>query len=180
MLKIYRAKAPDLSRESEKLYTERLIGHIFDDLKINGCALNKLPSGKPYISGSDLKVSITHKDGNIFIAICDKNIGIDVEKISDDNEKLAKRIMSEEMFEEYLASKDRAVFLYSFYSAKEAYAKFLGKGLSVVMKKDIAVPYTYQKTVLLDGIGYLFSLYCEKAKDISDIEFVFADFSLKD
>lgn len=87
---------------------------------------------KPYPHGSmtdGIHVSIAHKGTDaVGIAQYDRSVGIDIERIEERSEGFGDLVFSEEE-KVLLADKDKAEWATRFWVAKEAYGKYLGKGL---------------------------------------------------
>ncbi|NRF39735.1 type I polyketide synthase [Pedobacter foliorum] len=87
---------------------------------------------KPYPHGSmtdGIHVSIAHKGTDaVGIAQYDRSVGIDIERIEERSEGFGDLVFSEEE-KALLADKDNAEWSTRFWVAKEAYGKYLGKGL---------------------------------------------------
>ncbi len=177
MLKIYYTIYNYRDRYAEEVYRDKLIEFMLSDLNLNGSSVKKSPSGKPFITNSELNISITHKLDYIMIAVSDKAIGIDVEFIDRDNSSLASRIMPESVFRQYLIAENPAHFLYSYFSAREAYSKYIGKGFPVLLnKKDIPINVIH-KDFANKSRHFVMSLCGEANGEFNDSVFKFADFS---
>lgn len=91
--------------------------------------------GKPYFPGGTLHFSITHTKCHVFCALSTRNVGIDAEELTRQiDPRLAQRILSPEELTQYRSAQDRNLALLTFWVLKEAYGKFLGKGLSYPLK----------------------------------------------
>jgi 3-oxoacyl-(acyl-carrier-protein) synthase/phosphopantetheinyl transferase/malonyl CoA-acyl carrier protein transacylase len=88
--------------------------------------------GKPYVNGGlteDIHISIAHKGTDaVGIAQFDKPVGIDMETIEERGEGFFDMVFSESEMN-MLKDKDQAEWATRFWVAKEAYGKYLGKGL---------------------------------------------------
>ena len=93
MLTVYYTIYNYRDRSLEEAYRDKLIQFCLSDLGLTDSKVKKSPSGKPFITNSELKISITHKLDYIMTAVSDKEIGIDLEYIDSDNSSLASRIM---------------------------------------------------------------------------------------
>lgn len=77
---------------------------------------------RPYIEGmKDVFISISHSENAVAVAFSDKPIGIDIQKITDVNPRVAKRTLTEEELN-YLSSSDMSEF-FMLWTAKEALIK---------------------------------------------------------
>lgn len=93
----------------------------------------KNENGKPYIEGSPYHFNITHSHEMVMLAVSDKPIGIDVERIEErDYKKFSKRFFSEE-------EQSRVNGLLSFYvlwTKKESFVKYLGGSVADVCETE--------------------------------------------
>jgi 3-oxoacyl-(acyl-carrier-protein) synthase/phosphopantetheinyl transferase/malonyl CoA-acyl carrier protein transacylase len=87
---------------------------------------------KPYLQGSmtdGIHISIAHKGTDaVGIARYDKPVGIDIERIEERSEGFYELVFSESE-RTLLADKEKDEWATRFWVAKEAYGKYLGKGL---------------------------------------------------
>lgn len=116
-------------------------------------------SGKPYMN--NIHVSMTHNKKYFGFAISKDNIGLDIEQIIT-NERLSTKILSDLELEEFSNSKDKCLYLTLKWTAKEAYAKYLGTGLVAdILRTDIK---DFKSFNIDDSILAIYS------DDLSDIE----------
>ena len=92
--------------------------------------------GKPYILNLPAHFNVSHSGKYTILAISDKPIGIDIEIIEEFSAILAKKLFNEDELS-YIAgngpSRKKSEMQRSFYeiwTAKEAYLKYLGSGIS--------------------------------------------------
>lgn len=103
------------------------------------------PFGKPCLPNSRLRFSVSHSDAVLLLAFAwDQEVGIDVERLRDDfvPEKLAAQVFSpceHAALSAVPPGKRHAAFL-SQWTAKEAYVKALGLGLSFPLTQLTLVP----------------------------------------
>ncbi len=91
--------------------------------------------GKPYLTKcSDFHYNISHTRNAIAIGISEKPIGVDIEKIRSTDLKIAERFFCKSEVD-YIFSKEdeQEKLFYEIWTRKEAYIKFLGKGLSMLL-----------------------------------------------
>jgi 4'-phosphopantetheinyl transferase len=98
-------------------------------------------NGKPSVIGA-YEVSISHSDDIVTVAIHEGPVGIDVERIREVSPRLAKKYFCEDenfyIFGheakdsdfEHMASTDIRMRFFEIWTAKEAYLKCIGEGLS--------------------------------------------------
>ena len=88
-------------------------------------------NGKPYTESAPVHFSISHSKNIAVCAISDGPVGIDIEYIRDVNLNIAKRQFAPDeanyVFEKWDLAKRR---FFEIWTRKEAYAKFLGKGIA--------------------------------------------------
>jgi phosphopantetheinyl transferase len=114
---------------------------------------------KPYPQGSmteGIHVSIAHKGTDaVGIARYDRSVGIDIERIEERNQGFQDLVFSDSE-KELLAGRDNAEWATRFWVAKEAYGKYLGKGLqgnpraytiSEIRDEELKVNDIYIKTI---------------------------------
>lgn len=132
---------------------DRLRTVLADDLarrmlgKAIGCAPEAVrfvyaENGKPSVAGGGYEFSISHSDDIVAVAIHEGPVGIDVEHIREVSPRLAKKYYcADENFYvfgrdprdvdfEHMASTDIRMRFFEIWTAKEAYLKRIGEGLS--------------------------------------------------
>lgn len=99
-------------------------------------------NGKPSVTGSRYEFSISHSDDLVAVAVHTGPVGIDVEHIREVSPRLAKKYFcDDENFYifgheakdsdfEHMASTDIRMRFFEIWTAKEAYLKCIGEGLS--------------------------------------------------
>lgn len=80
-------------------------------------------SGKPFCKNVDIEFSISHSGDFVVCAVSDKPIGIDIQKIVPYNEKIAKRVCSQEELKMIVNSTDKAKEFIKVWTKKEAALK---------------------------------------------------------
>jgi len=94
--------------------------------------------GKPYLSDNSFHISISHTKGYAALILNkEKEVAIDIEKISAKVEKVRKRFVSEEE-EKALSPSGELVHLLLYWSAKESLFKMLGVE-NVSFKSDLHI-----------------------------------------
>ncbi len=93
-------------------------------------------SGKPYCkSHKKIKFSLSHSADTIALAIDEKDVGIDIEKIRKADEKLVERVCTENEKNIIFSSKNPDKKFTEIWTKKEAYLKALGTGIDRELKK---------------------------------------------
>ena len=86
--------------------------------------------GKPYFADSDLHFSISHTKNHAFCCVSHKNIGIDAEECDREIDlRLAEKFLSPAEKQHFSIAADKRECLLRLWVLKEAYGKFLGKGI---------------------------------------------------
>lgn len=111
------------SRKKEYLATRLLVQkYISADLRIEN---NE--HGKPFLVGSDLKISVSHTKNFAAIFVCKHSTpALDMEYLSDRVHRIAKRFLSGSELEN-ISDQNRTFHLYQHWCAKECLIKFYGK-----------------------------------------------------
>lgn len=89
----------------------------------------RLPSGQPVLSGSDLHVSISHCDDRVVCAVSSEAVGIDIEKIRPIRPGMMERVCTAEELR-YVRSGNETERFFEVWTAKEAYFKMVGTGIT--------------------------------------------------
>ena len=97
--------------------------------------VDKHPSGAPYIKGDEHYLSLSHKDGLMVVAVSDRPVGIDIERVV---AKDAYFRIADNYFVEKVEEGDADGFFRG-WTRREAFGKMLGKGLTPeVMDMDMS------------------------------------------
>ena len=92
--------------------------------------------GKPYFPHDPRHFSITHTAHHVFVAVSEKNIGIDAEETSRAvKETTARRLLSPTEWQRYQVSTDKNAAFLRLWVQKEASAKRSGEGLTHAVNK---------------------------------------------
>lgn len=89
--------------------------------------------GKPYLRGyHDFHFNLSHTRDAIAVAVSNGPVGVDIEKFRDANIEIAKRFFTDgeaSFITRNIIDTDKR--FYEIWTKKEAYIKFIGKGLSI-------------------------------------------------
>ncbi len=120
------------------------------DIPVCKQLFSKNEFGKPYLSGfHDIYFSISHSGQYAACAVSDTPIGIDIQKLSRYNQRLAERICSKAELCQLAADNDKASLFTKLWTQKEAYVKMLGSGIA---RSDLtAIPTKAIKSTFFDG-----------------------------
>ena len=160
MTQVFAAKIPKISADTferllKKVSTERrekiskLIPHVkkcqslFVELLLRSVLVSKFemtesdiviektPEGKPFLKGdSGLFISLSHCDGLVAVAVSNKAVGVDSERVRNFDPNIAKRFFTE-LEQEYVFGADDGADerFFEIWTRKEALAKHQGIGL---------------------------------------------------
>ena len=125
-------------------------------------------NGKPSVAGGGYEFSISHSDDIVVVAIHAGPVGIDVEHIREVSPRLAKKYFCEDenfyvfgheprdVDFEHMASTDIRMRFFEIWTAKEAYLKRIGEGLSHLRSVNTTL-YPFERH-LIDN-EYLVTIY---------------------
>lgn len=112
----------------EYLLREALKGRgLCPDEKLGIAADEK---GKPRLIDTPLHFSLSHSHSAAACALSSRELGLDIQKISPFNERLAKRCFSASELEHIYSSQNRDIEFTRLWCAKESYIKSIGSTLS--------------------------------------------------
>ncbi|NLB41548.1 MAG: 4'-phosphopantetheinyl transferase superfamily protein [Clostridiales bacterium] len=88
--------------------------------------------GKPFLQGySDFHFNVSHTRNAIAVAFSNSPIDIDVERVRSFDLKIARRYFMPQELDYILQASNQDYASYEIWTKKEAYIKYLGKGLSI-------------------------------------------------
>lgn len=136
--RVNRFKKEDDRRRS--LMATHLAHKLLEESGYTNVTLENAPNGKPYLTGCDLCVSISHSGNGVVCAISDREIGIDIEYIKPVKDGLIEYVCTKQELE-YIYSDfkdiekditDVSVMqkFYAVWTAKEAYFKKCGSNIT--------------------------------------------------
>lgn len=133
------------------------------DVNNSDIILKKNSFGKPFLEGfPDFQFNISHTRNAIVIGFSEKPIGIDIEKITVADLLVAERFFNENELKYILSGQQRNKLFYEVWTKKEAYIKWLGKGLSIPLETFDIISDELDGLLNLIQIGdYLISICCE-------------------
>ncbi|MGA8152014.1 MAG: 4'-phosphopantetheinyl transferase superfamily protein [Terriglobales bacterium] len=114
--------------------------------------------GKPELTEGHLRFNLSHTEGTAVVAISRRwTVGVDVEKVRENLEplELADRFFSRQEAEWIRSQPDarRIPAFFACWTAKEAYIKACGGGLSIPLAGFCVIPYAGQPELNLDVYG---------------------------
>lgn len=111
--------------------------------KLQKLTMRSMEHGKPYFVekdrenreiASDIHFNLSHSEEMVACVLSRQPVGIDIEKVRRYNPKVADRILSDEEWDYLQASKEKDRDFIRFWTLKEAYGKYTGKGLGTDFK----------------------------------------------
>lgn len=121
--------------------------------------LHRDENGKPFVTDGSAFVSVSHTEELTFVAVAEKNIGLDAEKLSRPADPRLTRWFSQK--EKAAAGENNAGRL-KIWVRKEAYGKFTGRGLAELPQDTFALPGRF---FYLRHAGHVLALYSEERVD---------------
>ncbi len=126
-------------REREKEAVQYLLQKEFP----NQPTLNYNIHGKPYLENSSEFISISHSRNFLAFAISSKNVGIDIEMISDKAEKVKHKFLNEKELSE--TSNCHSILYTIYWSAKEVLYKLNGKKGYSLKNDFVVLPFVFDQ-----------------------------------
>lgn len=111
-------------RRNEWILTRYLLKLVIKDLDLNN--LKKDEYGKPYVESSSSYISISHSHDVASIIVSDKVVGIDIQKIHDNIERISHKFISEKELQ-YTENDEKILHMHINWGAKESMYKGYGK-----------------------------------------------------
>lgn len=92
--------------------------------------------GKPFLKDyPEIYFNISHCKGVAACAVGSENMGLDVEGVRPFSDLLLRKVLSKEEQERFLTVKNREEVFFRYWTLKEAYVKYIGKGLGFPLNK---------------------------------------------
>ena len=157
-------KVDRLMRDEDKAHTiaaEILLKKLLkDEFSIGDAVLENAENGCPYIKGSEIFVSISHSHNMVACAASYSPVGIDVEKIREVNLKISERFCTENEAKYLSSASIEETFsrFFEIWTAKEAYFKKLGTGITDLKSVDILS--LKRETIKVDD--YIIQVICDE------------------
>lgn len=143
-----------------KLALQRQLGLNLEDIQLDYDEM-----GKPFIKNHPKAfVSIAHSGNRIAVAVSQKPIGIDIEKLKTANLKIAKRFFTPEENKIITTAKDISSAFFTVWTKKEAYLKCLGTGLRQALNSFSTIDDAIKGDFFtIKEAGYIISAYGARA-----------------
>ncbi len=121
--------------------------------------------GKPYFVSLSLYFNISHSNNLVACAVSDEKIGIDIEIITPKKEELYRFVCNEIEYQVIARSSDPDFEFTKFWTKKESYLKYHGKGIGTNLKELLTnLPenrFLSKKIELLNNESYVLTIYQE-------------------
>lgn len=119
-----------------EMLLRKLISKEFNSENI---LIKNLPSGKPvaFADNKEIYVSISHSGDFVAAALCDNEVGIDLEVTREVKPDFIKKVLSADELEFVNESNDKTMAFLKVWTAKEAYLKLTGEGLSGLKSANV-------------------------------------------
>jgi len=135
------------------LLLRRICGIMEDSQLIYGI------NGKPYLKNSTMYFNISHSDDYVVLAISNREIGVDIEKITSFEDRVAFRCFTQQE-REWMVHEGGNEAFFRLWTAKESVMKASGLGFSLppetftVLPMDASAHHIAGKTWFLDWIHH--------------------------
>lgn len=151
-------KIDRLRFDKDKLLS--LVAGLLIQKRIGDVPLTFNAHGKPYAVGSEKFFSVSHSGDCVVIAVDEKEIGADVEKLPDKEYlKIAERFYAPGELRYVLDAEDQARAFTRIWTRKEAYLKQLGTGIATDLRAfDTTSEELSRRIVTYDIEGYAISV----------------------
>ncbi len=143
-------KAEAFKNEKDRLLCLGVSVLLKEILSLNESDIKLTDDGKPYSSKQDKKFNISHSGEYTVLAVCQSDIGVDIQEIRQVNDGILKKTLTEEEILWYKKNND----FYSLWCLKEALSKAVGIGLKLGFNKVNVLPMTAGKSVVFSGKNY--------------------------
>ena len=123
--------------------------------------------GKPYIQGyPDFQFNISHTHNALTVAFCDDEIGVDVERVKSVDLKISDRFFTSDEQAYIQHSENKDIAFCEIWTKKEAYIKYMGKGLSIPLTSFSVLDENVDSMVSSFQVqGYIVSVCCGRLKE---------------
>ena len=130
-------------------------------------------NGKPYMKNASLFFNISHSKDIVFCTVCEKEVGCDVQVISEFKPKVAERFFTENEYNVLSESETPDTDFIKLWTVKESILKYSGKGIAGglssydfydCINKDSFTKYGLNfKTFIMDKYAFTFCSKEEKS-----------------
>ncbi len=114
--------------------------------------------GKPSLIGyPDIHFNLSHCREAAICVLSDQPVGVDIESIGRQSERLMRYVLSDEEYEQVKRSSSPDVEFTCFWTKKESMLKLTGEGINTDLKLLLPAPYRFT-TVVNEERGYVYTL----------------------
>lgn len=130
------------------------------DVPYSDIALQTGPYGKPFIANvPGCEFSLSHTNNALAVALSDKPVGVDVEKVRDMDMAISEKVFSEAEKTWLLETpEDQNRRFFELWTKKEALVKYIGCGISSKLKSFDVMGRTHEKITTFGVGGYIVSV----------------------
>ena len=169
MIKIF------IAETESKITSDSFIEFLADNylgIKHEKLTIGRNEYGKPVlVNFPDIHYNISHTKGLIACAISDSCVGIDIERIRPFNKRIPERFFTRNELEYvYIEKEEQDIRFYEIWTQKEAYVKWLGKGMAVPFESFNVFDDKRIYAVHFDG--FVVSICSEAIHEIKADEFI--------
>lgn len=107
--------------------------------------------GKPALRGGEMFFSLSHYGSFAAAAVCDEEVGVDIQAISEYNPALAKRFFAPDEQEYIEQSADKNYAFTQIWCMKESYIKAIGTGLYTPLESFSVLKMPFIKAITREG-----------------------------
>lgn len=107
--------------------------------------------GKPALSGEEVFFSLSHYGSYAAVAVCDEEVGVDIQAISEYNPALARRFFAPDEQEYIEQSADKNNAFTQIWCIKESYIKAIGTGLYTPLESFSVLEMPFIKALTREG-----------------------------
>ncbi len=157
------SKAKRISNKKQGLGAELLLNWAVKENLTNShfpLDIKTGPYGKPYCDELPFSFSLSHSGNFSACAICEREIGLDIQQLSEYKENLARRSFAAQEREYIEASDDKDMAFTQIWSMKESFIKALGTGLHTPLDSFSVMPDKFVNVGNSDRY-YIYSVFME-------------------
>lgn len=124
-------KVKNIKAKKESFCAWLLASYGFKEKRVKNTGLSFEKNGKPCLTSGEIFFNISHTDGMSLCAFSKSDIGIDVEKPREYRVQIERRVLCVDELEKLDKSQNKNADFFRLWTAKEAYSKFTGQGISI-------------------------------------------------
>ena len=114
---------------------------LFKERALRYCGHDRFEdeNGKPLLrtAGVDTHFSISHSGSYAMVGVAHEKIGVDVQKHVRVDNRVAQKVMPEQVYQEWRTSKDRNLFFCEFWACLESVLKWRGVGIAGLEEQSL-------------------------------------------